>query len=162
MNNKFFAIFTLFAGILIFAFAIALENGWQPSLPSQNAVNQSNDVPVIPQDASTSIEINTDAETVPTIVLDEIIITSSNTSNASNASNAKPGAARRRVVQKTQPLESPTGLASDTALNYQPLAAGYAGHGVRGPSIRVPGKAFALPSRGLQRPKHETFVFEAK
>lgn len=161
MNNKAFAIFCFISGVLCFAFCVATANGWKPSLPTaQAAIIQSN-IPVIPQDAAQNIEVDGElAVGTPTptnIQLPEVVI-------AVPKAAVNPGAARRRQVQQvqeTQPLESPTGLASDEALNYQPMAAGYAGHGVRGPMMRQPGTGFSQPIRSMHR-ERETMEFEAK
>jgi hypothetical protein len=156
INNKAFAIFTFFAGILCFVFCVATANGWKPALPTAQAAVES--VAVIPQDMPQSIDV--DGEIAPQkIQLPEVIIV------ATRTPKVNPGTARRRQSQvqpeESKPLESPMGLASDAALNYQPMAAGYAGHGVRGPAMRQPGASFSQPIRSMHR-ERETMEFEAK
>jgi hypothetical protein len=151
MNNKFFAIFTFFAGILCFAIAVATAHGW-PSLPTaQAAIN----VPVIPQDISTNIEVDGElAVAEPTSIdLPEVMIL---------IHKVNPGAARHRSIESVRPLESPQGWASKEALSYQPLSVtshDYNGHNVRSLRVRATEGSFSQPSRSLKKPEHETYAF---
>lgn len=170
MNNKAVAIFTFFAGIFCFAFEVATAHGWNPLPTAQAAMAEQPNV--IPQDAPTNIEVDGQlavaTPTVTRINLPEMKI-------AASKPAVNPGAARRRQVQQPQqaqqaqeesrPLESPTGLASEAALNYRPLNVAspeYVGHAVRGPGARAADRAYSNPIRSLQRPERETWEFEAK
>lgn len=174
MHNKFFAIFCLVIGFVIFGLAIAIaEEGWQPSqwqpIPSHTKSTVLDVVPVIAQDTPTNITVP-DSIPVPSVEtkinLPEMVITPTPTTKPV----VNPGAARRRQTnqlpaENSRSLVSPTGLASEAALNYQPFNVAspeYVGHTVRGPGARAADRAYSVPSRGLQRPEHETWEFEVK
>lgn len=184
MNNKAVAIFTFFAGIFCFAFAVATAHGWNPLPTAQAAMAEQPNV--IPQDAPTNIEVDGQlAVATPTVTRINQVreFTKGKPSElpvpemkiAASKPAVNPGAARRRQVQQPQqaqqaqeesrPLESPTELASEAALNYRPLNVAspeYVGHAVRGPGARAADRAYSNPIRSLQRPERETWEFEAK
>ncbi len=168
MNNKFFAIFTLITGVLCFVFAVATANGWKP-LPTAQAASLDY-VAVIPQDLPQNIEVVGELAVAepPTVQLPEMVITAQ---DHRYKPAVNPGAARRRQspiapVQASSPnapnalntLESPTGLASDAALRYQPRGE----HAVRGTRVTPVSGVFALPQGGIPSRKRETYVFDAK
>lgn len=153
--QKFFALFSLFLGVSVFGFVIALTEGWTP-FPSASA-STIHEVAVIPVDAPTNIEVDGELAAPKPIQIAEVTIV------VQQPKRAKPGAARRMPspmvenVSESGPrkLVSPTGLASEEALSYQPSF----GHGVRGPQLEMRASAFSHPVRSTER-EHETFVFD--
>ena len=160
--HKFLCLFTFFFGVSFFGVVVAVVHGWTP-FPSANATTKyESAAAVIPQDKPVNIETDAvlAAPKPQEIKLAEVKIVVPR----SQPRMVQPGAARRMPQNVSEadttykPLVSPTGLASEDALNYRPSM----GHPVRSPSLNMRAQGFSAPSRGTARPERETWEFEAK
>lgn len=146
--HKFFAISMLFIGVSMFGFVIAIMEEWTP-FPTANAANASEPahMAVIPVDEPVNIETDGKLAMTPVTTVPEIVIIAEPT--------PKPGAARMmpgpsEASQLVNPgrrsprLASPTGIASDAALSYNPLNKN---HAVQKPHLEMNVSAFSQPHR---------------
>jgi hypothetical protein len=158
MNNKYIAILAISVGVLFFGFAVALSSGWDlTSSTSEVLVSGTGN----PLERSVSVELGSGVvePVIGTVEIGEITVTSPGKKSVKATvpeaiHQDNPGAARRRP---TESLESPTGLASEKALSYQPSFS----HPVRSMGLRMRSQGFSSPIR--ERPKQPIFeVFEVE